>query len=328
MKAIGGYPEFEHYHGSLFYDRALALNTVRNAILYAADAHGYHKLYLPDYLCQAISDCLHAHAFPFEEYPVGENLEPLFTQKNRPGECVLLVNYFGQLTNKKILEYQKRFGTVMVDNTQAFFSPPVHGVDTVYNCRKYFGVPDGAFLYTEMEPMRELEQDVSCDRFHYLFGRLEQGAEAYYSAFGQNEALLNKQDIKKMSRATGNILRSLNYDQIKSIREANFRHLHRRLKPYNRLQLQEPDGPFMYPLYIENGKEFKRRLIEKQIYVPTLWPNILQAKTPACAAYRLADDLVPLPIDQRYGTADMETILSALEDAAERVGYDLSEGSK
>ena len=47
---------------------------------------------------------------------------------------------------------------VIIDNVQAYFQRPIEGFDTLYSCRKYFGVPDGAVLYTDLE-IEPLEKD-------------------------------------------------------------------------------------------------------------------------------------------------------------------------
>lgn len=60
---------------------------------------------------------------------------------------------------------------------------PVEGVDTIYTCRKYFGVSDGAFLYTDTKPQRNLPQDESYDRMHFLMGRYERSASEFYNEY-------------------------------------------------------------------------------------------------------------------------------------------------
>ena len=36
----------------------------------------------------------------------------------------------------------------------------------------------------------------------------------------------------------------------------------------------------MYPLLQKNGHRIKQELIQQKIYVPTLWPNVLEETTP------------------------------------------------
>ena len=71
-----------------------------------------------------------------------------------------------------------------------------------------------------------------------------------------------------------------------------------------------PPGPFAYPFYCRNGMEIKKWLALKKIYVPTLWPGVL--KCSATLARDYAENILPLPVDQRYGAAEMENLADAV----------------
>ena len=73
-----------------------------------------------------------------------------------------------------------------------------------------------------------------------------------------------------------------------------------------------PYGPFAYPYYVENGIETRKKLAEKKIYIPTLWPNVLIEKHGDTIEYDYAANILPLPCDQRYGLDDMEYIVKEL----------------
>lgn len=62
----------------------------------------------------------------------------------------------------------------------------------------------------------------------------------------------------------------------------------------NRLDLIIPDGPFAYPLYIENGIEIRKELAKKKLYIPTLWPNVLQEMNENSIEYRYVAKILPL----------------------------------
>ena len=62
---------------------------------------------------------------------------------------------------------------------KAFYQYPVNGVDTLYTCRKYFGVPDGGYLYTDTKLNDDLEIDISYERMEYILGRYEVSAEMF-----------------------------------------------------------------------------------------------------------------------------------------------------
>ena len=65
-------------------------------------------------------------------------------------------------------------------------------------------------------------------------------------------------------------------------------------------------------LLLENGAEIRRMLIEQKIFVPTLWPNVLKEEQKNTAAYTLANSILPLPCDQRYGPEEMNMIIEAV----------------
>ena len=66
---------------------------------------------------------------------------------------------------------------IIIDNTQAFFSRPLPEIDTFYTCRKFFGVADGAYLYTDKEADFDIPQDYSSSRMLFLLDRLDRSAE-------------------------------------------------------------------------------------------------------------------------------------------------------
>ena len=86
------------------------------------------------------------------------------------------------------------------------------------------------------------------------------------------------------------------------------------------MELCVPDGPYMYPLLLENGAEIRKKLQEKEIYVPTLWPNVVENLSQKDAEYSLAENILPLPCDQRYGVWDMEYVVKQILDGMDRRG--------
>jgi hypothetical protein len=219
------------------------------------------------------------------------------------------VNYYGQLSDARILACKQTYGNVIVDNVQAFFAKPIPGVDTLYSCRKFFGVPDGAYLATDA-PALDLAQDVSKDRMKHVLGRFEgTSASDYYGDFKENDHSFRELPLMEMSRLTKNLLGALDYERIRKQRNANWAKLHEALCCYNRLQLIAPDGPYMYPFYCENGMDIKKQLAEEKIFIPTLWPNVPED----CQLEKdYAQNILPLPVDQRYGAEEMEYVITHL----------------
>lgn len=314
MKEIGGYIELDRANGEEYHKNAVAVNSGRHAVEYIIKAKNIQKMYIPYFLCASIRNLCEKCGCEYEFYNINSDFTPDFSKQLSEDEHLYIVNYYGQIENDKVQEYKKRYTNIILDNAQAFFEEPVSGVDTVYTCRKFFGVSDGGYVYTDALLSEELVQDKSYDRIRYILGRFEVDAGTFYKESADNNKLFATEELKKMSKLTQNLLRSLDYQDIKNKRKANFAYLHGKLKGYNKLNLTVPDGAFMYPLYVENGAKLKKMLIENKIFVPTLWADTFEVADSMSIAWDYSQNIVPLPVDQRYDASDMEYIVKKVID--------------
>ncbi|MFD1031314.1 hypothetical protein [Metaplanococcus flavidus] len=313
MKEIGGYFGLENFNGTEYHNDLIPLNNGRNALQYLVKAKGIRKLYIPFYLCDSVSDMLVKKGYDFEYYQVNADFTPSFSKALAKDEYLYIVNFYGQLTDELIMALKRQFDRIIIDNTHAFFQKPTADTDTIYSCRKFFGVPDGAYLSSDKALEEVLEIDVSKDRMSYILGRFEGQASDYYRDYLEINELYGEEPILKMSKLTHNILKAIDYEQIRQIRNENFKFLHNELEEENPLKLVSPDGPFAYPFYIENGIEVRKQLALKKIYIPTLWPNVLDLVPKESMEYQYAANILPLPCDQRYTTEDMKFMAGILK---------------
>lgn len=305
MKEYGGYIEFENYHGNMLHDRAISLNCGRNALAYLCEAKKIKKLYLPYFLCSSVPNLCDKIGVEYGYYHINEKFEPIFNKALGENEWLYIVNFYGQLDNDYLTAWKRKYGRVIVDNAQSYFQMPVDGLDTLYTCRKYFGVADGAFLYTDAKLDRELPQDESFERMHFLLGRYERSANEFYSEYVLNNKLFATEPVKRMSRLTENLLHGIDYDAVAKRRQENFEFLDEEFRDINELNLKSVYGAFMYPLLVQNGSEIRKALQKEKIYIPTLWPNVMKECRVGSLEYHYAADILPIPIDQRYGKEDM-----------------------
>ena len=199
---------------------------------------------------------------------------------------------------------------MIVDSTQAFYAKPIQGIDTFYTCRKFFGVADGAYLYTDKLLDEEFVQDESCDRMIHLLKRIDLSAEDGFADFRKTEDGLDNQPIRVMSKLTQHIMQSIDYEAAAMKRRKNYQILHEALGASNNLvlSLDEDAVPMIYP-FLTSAKGLREKLIENKIFVARYWPNVLDWTTKDGIEYLLAYQMQPLPIDQRYGKEDMERII-------------------
>lgn len=312
MKEIGGYIEFERNSKQMLYEEGMKLNCGRNALAYLLLARGIKKLAMPYFMCNSCDGIINKHHVSVRYYHIDWNFSPTGI-KLEDDEWLYLVNFYGQLSNQFIQDLVDQHTRIIVDNVQAYFQPPIPGVDTIYSCRKFFGVADGAVLFTEKRLNCVLEQDESFERMRFLLGRFERTASEFYSESVANNELFEHEPLKQMSKLTENLLRGVNYEEVKRKRVANFSSLHELLGQTNKLEIRIPDGPFMYPFYTEHGAEIRKELQKRNIYIPTLWPNVLQTCGAGDLEYQLAENILPLPCDQRYDREDMEYVCHVLQ---------------
>lgn len=306
-ESIGGYHELELRKGEHYHKNALPLNTARNCFDYIFRARKYTKVYIPYYTCEVMLEPLKKCNVEYAFYHINEQLEPIETFVLMQNEAFLYTNYYG-LKQRCVERLAEQYGKqLIVDNAQAFFAEPLEGIDTFYSARKFFGVADGAYLYTDAQLDMELEQDQSYQRMAHLLIRADIGAEEGYSEFRKNDDSLIDNPIRLMSNLTEKILCSIDYESAKQLRRSNYMQLNEQLSAKNSIHLtmDEDAVPMVYP-YLTDDTTLRQRLIANRIYVATYWPNINDDNS--YEAY-LKQHLLPLPIDQRYNEEDMKRII-------------------
>lgn len=318
MREIGGYFEMETFRGKEYHSDAYAFDSGRNALAALVQARHYTKVYVPDFSCDSMIDGIKKGGAEVAYYSVDENFHPNFTSPMNSTDALLIVNYYGQLTNEEIYSYAKHYGHIIVDNTQAFFQRPLPHIDTTYSCRKFFGVADGGYLYTDAI-IKKYSIDVSAQRMLFVLGRYDEGASAYFKEASANNEVFSNKEIQMMSRLTHNLLRAIDYEEAAMKRKNNAEYLHEHLKSINQINVRIPFGMFMYPLIVSSsirGARLRQKLQQAKIYVPCLWPDTLSRTGTDSLAHQLAENIIPLPCDQRYDVQDMEYIIKKVYEFA------------
>lgn len=313
MKEYGGYIGLDTYTLPMLHEGAVALNCGRSCLGYLIKARGIKKLLLPYFICDSVTGVCEKYGVAIRFYSINEQFLPVDVELAED-EWLYVVNYYGQLTHDQLSVLKARYGRVIVDNAQAYFDEPLPDTDTLYTCRKFFGVTDGAFLYTDAVIDEKLSVDESFERMHFLLGRFERTASEFYKEYTENNHLFAHEPIKRMSKLTTNLLHGLDYNYVKKRRTENFSLYHEKLNAVNQLSLRKVEGAFAYPLWISGGAEIRRQLQQKKIYIPMLWPSVRVQCGSDQLECALAEDILPLPCDQRYFTEDVKHIISSIKE--------------
>ena len=308
--------ELELRSGRAYHSNVLALNTATNCLKIVVRDFRPKTVYLPAYLCDVVLKAFDVGEVEIRHYSINEEFEPELKQGFSLGESdiFLYVNYFG-LNAKNVENLCARFhANLVVDNVQAFFCKPLKNLATFYSLRKFFGVPDGALLRYSLGRQYDLERDISTDRLRHLTKRIELGPEAGYNDFIANERRLAESQPKWMSSLTSRIMNAIDYEFVMDRRNQNYRVLHQALKSRNMLPAlpEEPHAPLCYPFLIEDGNGLREYLNRNRIYTATYWPKVISLENLNEFEVFLRDNLVCLPIDQRYDIEDMQLILKLI----------------
>lgn len=314
MESIGGYftlelpKKNEEYHSG-----AIKVNSGKNAFEYILASYGFRikKVYLPYFTSRIMVKPLNDHSIPYEFYHVNENLELSDDIEVNENEFLVYTNYFG-LKGDYISKLTVCYGSkLIVDNAQAFFEKPQIGVNTFYSPRKFFGVLDGGYAYTQGQENMHLLDSISYDRMGYLLKRIDTSAEEAYADY-KSSCLLGDIPMLNMSKLTQRILGSVDYEDVIAIRRENFKSLASTLDYTNKIQLPLGNAvPLIYP-YLCDDETLRTRLIANKVYIAQYWPNVLEWCKESDLEFYYTKHIIPLPIDQRYGAEDMKYIVEII----------------
>ena len=308
MVPIGGFFGLECWKTPLYHKEGFYLNSCRNALRYIVKGLGIKRIYIPFFTCNAVEEALSMENCEIIKYNLNDDFFPV--QKIPTSKFIVYNNYFG-LTGEKIKELSAIYPNLIVDNAQAFYSHP-EGKFSIYSPRKFFGVPDGGILIGEEIPEMPLDRGVSYDVCSHLLKRIDLGPEAAYGDFLNNEEIISSYEIKRVSKLTSAIMGNINYEDAKRKRLDNFSFLHQHLNTSFPMAQSPDDVPLIYPFMAEESERIRQKLIENKVFCAKYWPGLKVDGQTTSIEHRMINNLISLPIDQRYDLNDMKYILNII----------------
>ena len=319
--AIGGYLELELPPGNgERYPGAQRFQSARAALLALLAAHPPQRIWMPWYNCETMLEPPAMAGIPVHRYQIDEHFEIAEDIVLGENDWLLYVNYFG-VCDAQVERVLSQFPPtqVVIDNSQAFFYPPTACLATLYSPRKFFGIPDGGYLITDLPIPEPEEQDgSSIERLQPLLIRIDKGPEAGYEGIRMARATLRGQRPKRMSTLTQRLLAHIDYAAAFERRKQNFARYHRLLGNANTLTSLDARAraPLCYPFW-NHRTDLHAALSEQRIFVAKYWPNTRgRSGTPNDLEFRLSTECLALPCDQRYGESEIDLVIAALREAA------------
>ena len=314
MKPIGGFFELELTdNGAPYHPDAFFLNTGRACINLFLKEKRPRKIFVPFYCCNSLIDPIIENSIPYEYYSLNEKLEIADEIVPEFDELIIYINYFG-IKSDYIHELISSYGVnLIIDNTHGFFERDYKLCSSFNSARKYFGVPDGAYLYSNDSLRAELlpNQSISCSHLVNRFiGNIQKG----YDQFLEYENSITS-EIRSGSLLSKFLLDNINYNDVSKKRTLNFKHYMEGLGEVNTLSFApslEDSVPFVYPLLLDKIID-KQKLFEKKIFVPTYWNDILTRGIKSFEFEKFfSTNLLPLPIDHRYGEGEIDYVINQI----------------
>lgn len=256
-------------------------------------------------------------------------------QDTMPG-IVLFHKFFGFETipgSDQIIKAAKVSGAVIIEDlTQSMYSkierlPADYYVGSI---RKWCGVVDGGFavckegkfidhptaIDTNIESYTRKASEL---KLRYMNGENVDKAE-FLSNYRTAKDCIDNQDIRyAISPLSQSIQCNLDLDVLSAKRRENFRTLLNGIKGIDGIKPVFTDVPsFNVPLYFpiicDDRKKLQSLLAKHDIYAPIIWPKEDDCPPVNTEANFLYENMLCIPIDQRYDTDDMLRIVSIIKE--------------
>jgi hypothetical protein len=315
MKKIGGFFELEiPKKGSLYHENAIKLSTGRACLNYILQHLKPTKVFLPYYCCNALYEPMVLNNIDFEFYEIDESLELNITPTLKPSEYIIYCDFFGIKSeySDTLIEHYK--GQLIIDNTHSFYHQGYQNNFSFTSARKYFGVPDGAFLYgpNDLVLSQNFNRNTSISIDHNLLSLLGKQDAAFKKYLAYEKRLGS--DVEGISVVSENLLSTIDYQEVMRIRNRNYNYLFQEFRSDNRLFISENEKDcFCYPLLLDKPLD-KNKLYAQNIFVPNLWFEITERANARNYKFecKLSTELLPLPIDHRYSLDDMKRMIKTV----------------
>lgn len=252
----------------------------------------------------------------------------------------LFHHYFGFKTISDVdtvIEYSREHGiTTIEDRTQSMYSgwQPSEADYHVGSIRKWHGVPDGAYLLSRVgriegkpteydRPLEEAMVEASMRKYRYM---IEDKGEKhdFLDQYGKAKEILDSREkAYSISPVSQSLQSHLNISAMAERRRENYRallestcwtediHPTLSVEPTN-------ETPLYFSLWVDDRASLQKYLAGHSIYAPIIWP-----KPEVCPIFsddieNLYSHMLCIPIDQRYGSEEMNYITQIITKYVEQ----------
>ena len=307
-------------------------NAINIAIRDILNNHKIDIVYAPSYCCISMLQEFIDRGLKIEFYNVGYESGRFTYQTPQCGahSVVLTMSYFGLDTSgvrSFIKEVQKAGAIVIEDITHSLLRKDVvsEGSDyVVASLRKWFPIPTGGWIgkkfgqlseKPEMDSNHAVEEKIAAmhEKYSYLTGKIKSKENFLLTQATFENELIHADRLLKIDDTSLGIVKGIDINGVINQRRNNTEILIDGLADLGTL-ISVPhmdlsvDVPLFLPLIMEMEKRDSLRnyLIDKGIYCPVHWPEIMGAPV------GVRENELSLVCDQRYSEGDMLAIVNAI----------------
>ncbi|HWA60812.1 MAG TPA: hypothetical protein VG939_05530, partial [Caulobacteraceae bacterium] len=232
----------------------------------------------------------------------------------KDSDAVVGVDYFGHPPGEgfRALKAAHPRPLWIEDRAQALDAGPAWGDAVIWSARKLVGVGDGGVMVSQ-GPLPEPDLP-ALDLWAAEDARAGdpegRAPETWRPLFQAREAAMPLAP-HAMNERTQAALKTVDAAAIAGARRTNWRRLAAALADMALWPIAEPDFvPLAFPIRVPDAAAAVQALAAHRIWAPRHWPELPSGAGEDALA--LSRRLVSLPLDQRYGEADMDRVIAAV----------------
>lgn len=321
------------------------LRSGREALLLSAIAACGSKektILFPAYCCWSMSAPFEKAGWTIIYYRLNEDLTVdtdylntlLMTYKP---QAVLTMNFYGSACTDDVVQMVKDFNQrIMVIED---FSHCTFAIRQIFNeqvdiyvssIRKSIGVCDGSVILSKMPmPIQYIQEEqknfadnrylAQTEKMRYTWSKDQEKKREFLNTIRECEGIINEFNaVRPISKRAMKMLQMVNGEEIAYARRENMKHLWTLLNGkvwmVPNLERCFDYASFSLPILVENRDAIQHLLAKRGIYAPVLWPICDEARAVCRNSAYIADNMLSIPIDQRYGWDDIEDIAVTILD--------------
>lgn len=293
-------------------------------------------LLMPAYCCHSMVDPFKKAGWKVVYYRLNNDLTVDLDYLKRvllatKPKSVLTMNFYGSASTYEAISLIKNCIPTCICIED--FSHCTFSLANIYNkqvdfyvtsIRKSIGVCDGAVIISKIAVDESCIEDRvtnfvtvrhQCQNLKasYTYSQDVSQKNIFYKELRSQEIELDAfVGVHRISEIGMKMLNTVNGESIRYARQNNMTHILNLLK--GKLEIVPGierclDGaPFSLPILVKNRDEVQQKLAKRGVYAPVLWPICDEARSVCPISSKMSDEMLSIPIDQRYNYDDIEDI--------------------